>query len=167
MLTVVSCTYAVDCVVQKKALQKTKPVLQKAIQDLYHKLLSRPGTLVVADLGCSSGPNTLLVVDEVMTTLRDCAREEEKEAEDRRRAMQVQFFLNDLPGNDFNLIFRSLQQLQDLGAEEEDEAVALPCYVAGLPGSFYTRLFPGQSVHLFHSSYSLMWRSKVYTSSIP
>ena len=77
---------------------------------------------------------------------------------------EVQFFLNDLPGNDFNLIFRSLQQLQDLGAEEEDEAVALPCYVAGLPGSFYTRLFPCQSVHLFHSSFGLMWRSKVYPS---
>ena len=121
--------------------------------------------MVVADLGCSSGPNTLLVVDEVMSTLRDCAREETKTADGRRRAMQeVQFFLNDLPGNDFNLIFRSLQQLQDLGAEEEDEAVALPCYVAGLPGSFYTRLFPCQSVHLFHSSFGLMWRSKVYPS---
>ena len=62
VLTVVSCTYC--AVVQKKALQKTKPVLQKAIQDLYYKSLSRRGrsTMVVADLGCSSGPNTLLVV---------------------------------------------------------------------------------------------------------
>jgi hypothetical protein len=155
-------SYAANSRLPKKALLKTKPVLQKAIEDLYCKSLSGRGTMVVADLGCSSGPNTLLVVEEVMSTLRDCAREETKAADDRRRAMQVQFFLNDLPGNDFNLVFRSLQQLQDyLGAEEEDEAVALPCYVAGLPGSFYMRLFPCQSVHLFHSSYSLMWRSKV------
>ena len=44
MLTVVSCTYAVDCVVQKKALQKTKPVLQKAIQDLYYKIALPSGS---------------------------------------------------------------------------------------------------------------------------
>lgn len=149
-------------VVQKKALLMTKPVLQKAIQDMCTSSISSRSTVVVADLGCSSGPNTLLVVDEVMSTLRDCTREAETTDEDDWRSMQVQFFLNDLPGNDFNLVFRSLQQLQDFDVEEEDETVALPCYVAGLPGSYYRRLFPCQSVHLFHSSYSLMWRSKVH-----
>ncbi|CAL4923059.1 unnamed protein product [Urochloa decumbens] len=155
-------SYAANSRLPKKALLKTRPVLQKAIQDLYYTTsLPCRGTVVVADLGCSSGPNTLLVIDEVMSTLRDCAREETT-TDDRHAAVQVQFFLNDLPGNDFNLVFRSLQQLQDFDAEEEDEtAVALPCYVAGLPGSFYKRLFPCQSVHLFHSSYSLMWQSKV------
>ncbi|CAL4914793.1 unnamed protein product [Urochloa decumbens] len=158
-------SYAANSRLPKKALLKTRPVLQKAIQDLYYTTsLPCRGTVVVADLGCSSGPNTLLVIDEVMSTLRDCAGEETTTTttDDRRAAVQVQFFLNDLPGNDFNLVFRSLQQLQDFDAEEEDEtAVALPCYVAGLPGSFYKRLFPCQSVHLFHSSYSLMWQSKV------
>ncbi|CAN6284442.1 unnamed protein product [Urochloa humidicola] len=159
-------SYAANSRLPRKALLKTKPVLQKAIQDLYTSL-PRRSTMVVADLGCSSGPNTVLVIDEVMSTLRDCAREEMKKKmtdNDSRRAMQaVQFFLNDLPGNDFNLLFRSLQQLQDFDVEEEDGiTVALPCYIAGLPGSFYRRLFPCQTVHLFHSSYSLMWRSKVY-----
>lgn len=146
----------------------TRPVLQKAIQDLYtSSSLPRRSTMVVADLGCSSGKNTLLVVDEVMSTLQDCAArdEEMKMADDDGRATQVQFFLNDLPGNDFNLVFQSLQQLQKFNAvREEGETTTmalLPCYVAGLPGSYYTRLFPCQSVHLFHSSYSLMWRSKV------
>jgi jasmonate O-methyltransferase len=39
--------------------------------------------------------------------------------------------------------------------------VTPPYYVAGLPGSFYTRLFPCHSVHFFHSSYCLMWLSQV------
>ncbi|CAN6289197.1 unnamed protein product [Urochloa humidicola] len=153
-------SYAANSRLPRKALLKTKPVLQKAIQDLYTSLPRRSTIMVVADLGCSSGPNTLLLIDEVMSTLQDYAREEMKTttADNGRGAMQVQFFLNDLPGNDFNLLFRSLQ---DFDVEEEDETVALPCYVAGLPGSFYRRLFPCQSVHLFHSSYSLMWRSKV------
>ncbi|TKV95678.1 hypothetical protein SEVIR_9G378400v4 [Setaria viridis] len=155
------CTPTAICSTAKKALLMTKPVLQKAIQDMCTSSISSRSTVVVADLGCSSGPNTLLVVDEVMSTLRDCTREAETTDEDDWRSMQVQFFLNDLPGNDFNLVFRSLQQLQDFDVEEEDETVALPCYVAGLPGSYYRRLFPCQSVHLFHSSYSLMWRSKV------
>ena len=74
----------------------------------------------------------------------------------------VQFFLNDLPGNDFNLVFQSLELFRKLAARVKGDSLP-PYYVAGLPGSFYTRLFPDRSVHLFHSSYSLMWRSKART----
>ena len=157
-----------DCVVQKKALQKTKPVLQKAIQDLYHKLLSRPGTLVVADLGCSSGPNTLLVVSEVLGAVAAGRREAELRLvaggqQPPPPVQHVQFFLNDLPGNDFNLVFQSLELFRKLAARDKGDSLP-PYYVAGLPGSFYTRLFPDRSVHLFHSSYCLMWRSKARTN---
>nr|CAB3449493.1 unnamed protein product [Digitaria exilis] len=132
---------------QRKALTETWPELHKAIEAVL-KSLSPGSSMVAADLGCSSGPNTLLVVSEVMNTIGAYARER---ADDSISAMEVQFFLNDLPGNDFNLVFRSLEpQLRSL----------VPCYVAGLPGSIYTRIFPCQSVHLFHSSQCLMWRSK-------
>jgi hypothetical protein len=30
-----------------------------------------------------------------------------------------------------------------------------------LPGSYYTRIFPSESVHLFHSLFCLQWRSQV------
>ncbi|KAM3209547.1 hypothetical protein ACQJBY_063932 [Aegilops geniculata] len=145
-------SYAANSRLQEKAILETRPVLRKAIEEVYKSLSDRRSTMVVADLGCSSGPNTLRVVSEVIGAVQFYTRK----SEEQRRAVEVQFFLNDLPGNDFNLVFRSLEQLEDLGGKETQ-----PYYVAGLPGSYYRKLFPSRSVHFFHSSYSLMWRSKV------
>uniref|UniRef100_A0A453REU9 Benzoate carboxyl methyltransferase n=1 Tax=Aegilops tauschii subsp. strangulata TaxID=200361 RepID=A0A453REU9_AEGTS len=144
-------SYAANSRLQERAILETRPVLHKAIEELCTSLSARRSTMVVADLGCSSGPNTLRVVCEVIGAVQFYTRKSEEE----RRAVEVQFFLNDLPGNDFNLVFRSLEQLEDLGGNETQ-----PYYVAGLPGSYYRKLFPSRSVHFFHSSYSLMWRSK-------
>jgi len=145
-------SYASNSRLQEKAILETRPALREAIEEVYASLSDRRSTMVVADLGCSSGPNTLLVVSEVMGMIRALARRSEE-----RRSVEVQFFLNDLPGNDFNLVFRSLEHYDNLAGGGKEA----PCYVAGLPGSYYRQLFPRRSVHLFHSSYSLMWRSKV------
>lgn len=74
-------------------------------------------------------------------------------------------FLNDLPGNDFNALFRSLPDMYKKLGEEDQTGNTLfgACFIAGVPGSFYGRLFPNKSMHFFHSSYSLMWLSKVVT----
>ncbi|KAM3189265.1 hypothetical protein ACQJBY_067901 [Aegilops geniculata] len=145
-------SYAANSRLQEKAILETRPVLRKAIQEVCTSLSARRSTMVVADLGCSSGPNTLSFISEVIGAVRSCTRKSEEE----RRTVEVQFFLNDLPGNDFNLVFRSLEQFEDLGGKD-----TTPFYVAGLPRSYYRKLFPSRSVHFFHSSYSLMWRSKV------
>ncbi|KAL5211510.1 hypothetical protein ABZP36_022357 [Zizania latifolia] len=133
-----------------------RPVLHKAVEEVLHASLSLPtGKMVVTDLSCSSGPNTLLVVSEVLTAVANSCGKRPPAV-----GVQLQFFLNDLPSNDFNLVFQSLELFKKLTAKEMGEA-APPYYIAGLPGSFYTRLFPDRTVHLFHSSYGLMWRSKV------
>jgi len=159
---------------QEKAILKTRPVLHKAVAAAHalSSLSSSSTGAMVVDLGCSSGPNTLLFVSEVLGTVADQREEElaaaagvgQHQAPSSRRTVQhhVQFFLNDLPGNDFNLVFQSLDMFRKLAVKEKGEALP-QYYVAGLPGSFYTRLFPDRSVHLFHSSYSLMWRSKART----
>ncbi|KAJ1259227.1 hypothetical protein BS78_10G138300 [Paspalum vaginatum] len=131
---------------QRKALFETKRVLQKAVTRLC-SAVQPPGNLVVADLGCSSGENTLIFVSEVIDAMRGYP-------------LEVQFFLNDLPGNDFNYIFRSLENFKKSAAAEHQGGTPPPFYISGLPGSYYTRLFPSQSVHLFHSSYCLHWRSQ-------
>uniref|UniRef100_A0ACD5ZHD1 Uncharacterized protein n=1 Tax=Avena sativa TaxID=4498 RepID=A0ACD5ZHD1_AVESA len=152
-------SYAANSRTPEKAILENRPLLQKAIQGAYTSL-SGERAMVVADLGCSSGPNTLLVVAEVLRTISS-------QNMDDHRAVELQFFLNDLPSNDFNLIFQSLDQLQHLvtGKEEagskEIAATPPPCYVARLPGSFYKRLFPSESARLFHSSYCLHWLAKV------
>uniref|UniRef100_A0A0A9H7U4 Benzoate carboxyl methyltransferase n=1 Tax=Arundo donax TaxID=35708 RepID=A0A0A9H7U4_ARUDO len=117
--------------------------------------------MVVADLGCSSGPNTLRVVSEVLGAIADRREETVGGQQPPVLDLHVQFFLNDLPGNDFNLLFQSLELFKKLAAKEKKGEALPQYYIAGLPGSFYTRLFPDRCVHLFHSSYCFMWRSKV------
>jgi len=140
-------------------------VLHKAVAAAHASSLSSSGgAMVVADLGCSSGPNTLLVVSEVLGAVADRREDLAMAAAgcscSQPPATHVQFFLNDLPGNDFNLVFQSLELFKKLAVKDKGGALP-PYYVAGLPGSFYTRLFPDRCVHLFHSSYCLMWRSRV------
>lgn len=63
-------------------------------------------------------------------------------------AIEFQVFFNDHSDNDFNTLFKSLPQSRSY-------------YAAGVPGSFYSSLFPKSSLHFVHSSYTLHWLSKV------
>lgn len=145
---------------------EVKPMLAKAITEVCMALISGPtSTMVIADLGCSSGPNAVLFVASVVRVVEEHC----KSLLGCHEPLELLFFLNDLPKNDFNNLFRSLEQIKNMvdihhpsnyGGET---IVTPPYYVAGLPGSFYTRLFPCHSVHFFHSSYCLMWLSQVPT----
>ncbi|KAL6861730.1 hypothetical protein ACP4OV_017430 [Aristida adscensionis] len=141
-------SYMKNSRLQKKALFETKPILEKAVRELLCSGVL-PRNLVVGDLGCGSGENTLIFLSEVINALGG-------------HPMELQFFLNDLPGNDFDHTFRSLEQLnKSIAADHDKEETLPPFFVAALPGSYYTRLFPCQSVHLFHSSYFLHWRTRL------
>lgn len=148
--------YANNSRLQRKALLKTKPVLDKAVRQVCMAL--HPRAMIVADLGFSVDANTLLFVSDVINTVADAQHHDEL----RCHPMELQFFLNDLSGNDFNQVFKSVKQFTKSIAASHPKGVALPpFYISGLPGSYYTRLFPCQSVHLFHSSYCLHWRSQM------
>ncbi|KAJ4753146.1 S-adenosyl-L-methionine-dependent methyltransferase superfamily protein [Rhynchospora pubera] len=130
-------SYASNSKFQEKAILKIRPMLEEAIIEMHKSLLHKK--MIVADLGCSSGPNAFLVLTEVMKTIgRQCQQLEVQPPE-------MQFFLNDLPGNDFNTLFRLLDDFEESMKADKDASSVLH-FVAGLPGSFYGRLFPSQSV---------------------
>lgn len=130
----------------------TRPITDEAINNLYCSTF--PTTFTIADLGCSSGPNTLMAVSQLIKAVENVRQKLKK------KPIEYQVFLNDLPGNDFNTIFKSLPNFVGNLKKEIGGDVG-PCLFTGVPASFYGRLFPTKSVHFIHSSYSLHWLSKV------
>jgi len=147
-------SYAKNSWLQRRALLETRPLLDEAVREVY-MALSHP-TMTVCDLGCSSSENTLFFVSKVIETI--CRHRRRKLGAGTE--VELQFFLSDLPVNDFNHLYLSLRQFKESIAVAHEEETVPPFYIAGLPGSCYERLFPAKSVHLFHSSYSLHWRSQ-------
>lgn len=135
-------------------IAKSRPAIQESIRELYHTLL--PESLMIADFGCSSGPNSLLVVSEIIDTI-----DQERQSLNRKSPM-FGVFLNDLPGNDYNAIFNLLPSLYESLQQEKGSDFG-PCFVSGTPKSFYGRVFPDQFLHFVHSSYSIHWLSQVKT----
>ena len=126
--------------------------MKSLIEGVIVELCSNAGTLqprkiVIADLGCSTGPNALALVSIAVNAIHDhCLQFQQPSPE-------VPVLLNDLPENDFNTVVKSLVTLR----QSND-----PVVVTGItPGSFYERLFTSESVHLVCSSNSLHWLSKV------
>ncbi|XP_042478732.1 probable jasmonic acid carboxyl methyltransferase 2 [Macadamia integrifolia] len=113
-----------------------------------------PPCLKVADLGCSSGTNTLLVITEIIEAL------DKRCHQLNRDTPEFQVFLNNLLSNDFNIIFKTLPAFYEKLKKEKGEKFGY-CSISGLPSSFYERLFPSSTIDFVHSSYSLRWLSQV------
>ncbi|GAB2217956.1 hypothetical protein Droror1_Dr00001171 [Drosera rotundifolia] len=145
-------TYANNSHVQKLIISKAKALIEMSLKALYSAMV--PECLTVADLGCSSGPNALVVISEILD-ITDATYERLN----RRTPQQLTVFLNDPPGNDFNTIFRSLHDFHEKKGKERSGYDT--CFVFGAPGSFYKRLLPGKLLHFIHSANSLHWISQV------
>ncbi|PON77376.1 SAM dependent carboxyl methyltransferase [Trema orientale] len=145
-------SYANNSSLQKVVISRVRPTLEESVLEVYGTIF--PECLRIADLGCSSGPNTLMVVSYILDAIEatcQCLN---------RKTPAFQVFLNDLPGNDFNTIFQSLPSFYERLKKEKGDRFK-PCFVMAMPGSFYGRLFPDNSLHIIHSSYGLHWLSQV------
>ncbi|KAL8104447.1 putative jasmonic acid carboxyl methyltransferase 2 [Apium graveolens] len=146
-------SYANNSSVQKSLLLKSRQVLEDSIND--YGINGFPQCFKLADLGCSSGPNTLFLVNTVIDIVHATCQHKDF------HVPEFQVFLNDLPGNDFNTIFKMVQPFHSRLADEKGDTCKDKCFISGVPGSFYTRLFPSTSLDFIHSSSSLHWLSQV------
>ncbi|CAI0412165.1 unnamed protein product [Linum tenue] len=156
-------SYAMNSLLQRKGISTTLPITKEAIAKLMCNSSVALGRLAIADLGCASGPNSLFLVSEVIKAAHKLSSEMGHESTD-----QFQIFLNDLPGNDFNNIFSSIQGFKEktrkeMGSCPDSEPLI---FITGVPGSFYERLFQTDSLHFIHSSYSVHWRSEVHLGNL-
>ncbi|KAI3693860.1 hypothetical protein L1987_76815 [Smallanthus sonchifolius] len=147
-------SYASNSSFQKIGSERSLLVLKEAINRIANDLNGFPRCFRIADLGCSSGPNTLFVVNNIIDRVHDAC------SENNYQVPQFQVFLNDLFENDFNTVFKSLPTFYTKMKKEKGDKCG-PCYVYAVPGSFYGRLFPDESIHLFHYSYYVHWLSRV------
>ena len=151
-------SYAKNSEAPASAITLSKPLLLTAIRTM-KLFIQGEGegdeedshlSLRIADLGCATGYNTLATIDMVVEALREryikeCGVDPEFEA-----------FFSDLPSNDFNSLFRSLSSNNTLSKNKPNRY-----YPAGVPGSFYTRLFPKGKLHVAVSLSALHWLSQV------
>ncbi|CAN6584852.1 unnamed protein product [Malus baccata var. baccata] len=138
-------SYANNSTFQKGYVDAAKELLSKAVAEkLNTDVLLSSNTFCIADLGCSVGPNTFIAVENILEAV-------EFKFQSQGLNLQIpefQVFFNDHTLNDFNRLFKSLPQTRRY-------------YAAGVPGSFYSRLFPNASINFFHSSFALQWLSRV------
>lgn len=140
-------SYAQTSTYTQKVASVTKPKIASTVDSLLEEDFFPCELLNVADLGCASGPSTVTFMSTVLESVqKKCARLNCPPPE-------FQFYLNDLPGNDFNTLFKSLSSFSQ-------SYESLSCFIMGVPGSFHGRLFPRNCVHLAHSSYSVHWLSQ-------
>lgn len=133
-------SYSKNSEYEAELSRRTLLALDEAL-DAVNLSSKHSGPVVVADLGSSSGPNTIASVCHIVNKLRLRLPGD----------TEFQAFFDDLPSNDFNNLFRLLG----------DSSTGPNFFAAGVPGSFYGRLFPSSSVTVFFSSLCLQWMSKV------
>ncbi|XP_074313374.1 putative jasmonic acid carboxyl methyltransferase 2 [Silene latifolia] len=145
-------SYARNSLFQRIVTTLAGSIIEERIREVYVTL--RPKCLMMADMGCSSGPNALQVVSRIIDVIDDASRTI------NRQCPQFGVFLNDLPGNDFNTLFNLLPSFNQ-GLQEAEGSSFRPCFVSGIPKSFYGRVFPDNFLHFVHSSYSIHFLSQV------
>lgn len=181
-------SYARNSCFQEISLGFLHPFLEECMHEM--KLMIPCERFCIADLGCSAGPNTLVVAEAISMAVQ----KKYAQASPPLPIPELQVFFADLPCNDFNLLFRTMpltlilssniKQEQEQEEEEEgnfdkingcndslldDDGEIISTahqesrryFAAGVAGSFHTRLFPRNSLHFVYSSYSLHWLSRV------
>lgn len=145
-------SYAKNSSLQKKASDIVKHITTETIQEVF--LITTPKSFGIADLGCSSGSNSLTIIKDIIEAVEGTSRNI------LQPPPEFRVYLNDLPTNDFNSIFKALPEFYK-ELRKEKKAGCPSIFVGGYAGSFYGRLLPNNCLHFVYSSYCLHWLSRV------
>ncbi|KAI4352141.1 hypothetical protein L6164_006422 [Bauhinia variegata] len=140
-------SYTKNSSYQRTVIEESKDLINEPIEgnlDIETTCLSGTKIFAIADLGCSVGQNTFVAVQNIIEAIENKYLSKIQ----NRLSLEFQVLFNDHSSNDFNTLFRSLPPPHKY-------------YAAGVPGSFYHRLFPKSSLHFVHCSYALHWMSRV------
>ncbi|KAG6618155.1 hypothetical protein I3843_06G049600 [Carya illinoinensis] len=132
---------------RKESMDVAKVMIDDAIAeklDVKKFSFTSKSTFRIADLGCSVGPNTFNVMQNIIDAVQHKCQSQGLTS----RTPEFQVFFNDIPSNNFNTLFTTLPPER-------------PYFAAGVPGSFHGRLFPESSLHFVHSFYALHFLSEV------
>ncbi|PIA50764.1 hypothetical protein AQUCO_01200183v1 [Aquilegia coerulea] len=133
-----SYSYNHNSSLQRQGINRSKEIIQEAIAEKLeiNQFSSSSSCFAIADLGCATGPNTFVVVQNIVDAVELKIKQH----------LEFHVYFNDHVANDFNTLFRSIPPNTKY-------------FISGVPGSFYGRLFPKASLHFVHCSYSLHWLS--------
>ncbi|XP_010439299.1 PREDICTED: salicylate/benzoate carboxyl methyltransferase-like [Camelina sativa] len=143
-------SYATNSGHQKTVFSKAQTMVVENMRETLVNF-AFPECIKVAELGCSSGQNTFMAMSEIVKTIITLYQEK------YRCPPEIDCCLNDLPMNDFNMTFKWASSFQEKLKMDYNGR----CFVSGVPGSFYSRVFPRKSLHFVHSACSIHWLSKV------
>ncbi|KAK2987309.1 hypothetical protein RJ640_006397 [Escallonia rubra] len=136
--------YAQNSGYQRGVIDAARNIIAEAItQKLDIKNPTTP--FHIADFGCSTGPNTFIAMRNIVEAVE---LKYQSMQQGSAQTLEFQIYFNDHADNDFSILFKTLP-------------FNPPYYSAGVPGSFYKRLFPKATLHFVHSNYALQWLSKV------
>ncbi|GLJ28212.1 hypothetical protein SUGI_0554100 [Cryptomeria japonica] len=151
-------SYAKASSAQLNALQAVKPILEQAIYENMILMSDVGGIFRIADFGCGTGKNTLVVANTIVNAVKSSFEEHDMP--------EFEVYFIDLPSNDFNLLFRMLPphrpEYSDVDTDGDNNPLARRSYIAAaVCGSHFRRLLPRKSLHFCHSSTSLHWLYQV------
>ncbi|KAJ7970305.1 putative S-adenosylmethionine-dependent methyltransferase [Quillaja saponaria] len=132
---------------QKEAADQAKLKLEVAIIENLdiENVTPTSYTFSIADLGCSVGPNTFIAVNNIIEAVKQSYKTKFGKL---NNLPDFQVYFNDHTSNDFNLLFSNLPNTREY-------------FAAGVPGSFYNKLFPKSSLNFVYSAFAIQWLSKV------
>ncbi|KAI3932741.1 hypothetical protein MKW92_028007 [Papaver armeniacum] len=146
-------SYVQNSSFQRRGIDLSRGIIKEAIAKEFNdenQLMNNPNTTFrIVDLGCSVGSNSLISVNAIIEAM-DLKFESYFQGLQLKQTATPEFqvYFNDIASNDFNTLFRLIP-------------LEKRYFAAGVPGSFYGRLFPRASLHFVISSTALHWLSRV------